>query len=81
MKLRQINLSAEETPESILVEMTTAEAVFAAKLIGRMNDFDMDEVMHDGHLLGGEIYGCLTGAFFNKFWHSGVDEALEELTP
>ena len=71
MRLRAINLDDKEDLSTISVEMTIKEACWIAKMSGSINNVNSQ--------LHSEIYSCLVGAFFNKFYEDGVDEAQNEL--
>jgi len=64
MELKNITL-AEGMPKSITVEMSIEEAVWIAIIAGKQR----------GESPHSEIYGCLTGELFNRFWDDGVDDA------
>ena len=70
MKLNSIELDSEEAVETITVTMTVKEAAWIAKVAGSCRDIDCDN----------DIYSCLTGAFFNRFYEDGVS-AVEVRTP
>ena len=71
MKLRTINLDENEDLTTISVDMTIEEACWMAKVSGA--------IANDHSKLHHEIYSCLVGGFFNKFYEDGVNEALHEL--
>lgn len=76
MRVRTIDFDGEEDPTEVTVTMTVAEAIFVAKLVGTMVDSDAANVAPHGVDSLHSIFSCLTGAFFNRFWDDGVDEAM-----
>lgn len=81
MKIRQIALDEEENPESVTVQMSLPEAAFIAKIIGVTNGADRDKMVRNGAKLGSEVYDALTGSLFNRFYHGGVEDVLDTMTP
>ncbi len=65
MKIKNIALDADESPEYITVEMSVAEAKIIASLVGRMS-YSPNETT--------EIYNALVINFFNRFYDEGVDD-------
>lgn len=72
MKIRNIALDADEVPETISVDMSVREAALIVRLIGSHSDTQLADTQAGGPATAGEIYGALTGAFFNRFWEDGV---------
>lgn len=70
MKIKQINLDAEQLPETILVEMTRAEAVEIATWCGGLSASSSPN-----HAATSAMYDALIGGMFNRFWDDGVSEA------
>lgn len=54
------------TPATVSVTMTIKEALWIAKLAGKTRSGD-----EESH----EIYNCLIGDVFNRYFEDGVDEA------
>jgi hypothetical protein len=68
MKLKQIIFDEEESAKEIVVSMSVKEAVWIALVAGNQR----------GESPHSEIHNCLCGAFFNKLWDDGVDDANRE---
>ncbi|MGW2384380.1 hypothetical protein [Streptomyces sp. NPDC001658] len=77
MKVKRIDLSDEEFPECVTVELTHDEATFLAVLLGKLNGTREEEIMKGGSELGSRIYWGLAGGVFNRFYEDGVDGALQ----
>lgn len=84
MKMRSINLGefpdfAEPGayPTSCVVEMSVEEALYLSRLLGRLNDFDKEAILRGGTEL--DIWGCLNGDLFNRFWDEGDRGAARDL--
>ena len=71
MRLRTINLDSDESLTTISVDMTIEEACWIAKVTGSVNNANSK--------LHSDIYSCLSGAVFNRFYEDGVNEALYKL--
>lgn len=63
---------------SAAAELTLAELVFLAKLVGRMNDIQMCAVSEKAGSSGHEIYSAVTD-LLNRFFDDGADEAERSL--
>jgi len=70
MILRSIEFNEEEEPKTITVNMSVEEAAWIASLTGSINNRNSQ--------LHSDIYDCLVGAFFNKFFDDGIAEAAKE---
>lgn len=83
MRITHIVLDGPEdgdtAPTQVTVRMTLAEAVYVTKVLGAMNGIQAEQVMPGGAHASNEIYSCLTGELFNRFWEDGVDDALRGL--
>ena len=66
MKLRKIILDKNEQVVKLNVDLTMQQAYWLAKMTGKINS--RNSKVHS------EIYDCLNGAFFNKFYEDGVDD-------
>ena len=66
MKIRNIALDDDETPETITVDMTLAEAVWIATAAG---------VQVPSSKPTDDIYEALAGGVFNRFFEEGVEGA------
>lgn len=80
MKVLQINLDDNEDPESLSVRMTTAEAAFIARLIGYHTETTAEAIMDGIAAAIHEIWTCLSGSFFNRFWGAGLDGVAPQKT-
>jgi hypothetical protein len=58
-------------PSHVSVEMTTAEAAVITQLVGRL-------VPSTGAT--SEVWDCLSGEFFNRFWEAGIDGVPNDLS-
>ena len=68
MKIRQITLG-KDAPESIVVEMTVAEAILITKYVGQLTPCTQTST---------GIWDELTSSLFNRFWDDCVDDAARE---
>ncbi len=59
------NIQLENGPSRITVEMSLEEAIWIAKVAGKQRGVSPHN----------EIYACLVGEMFNRFWDSGLEEA------
>ena len=58
-------------PESLVVKMTLPEAILIAKYCGGLSP-----ATSPNHEASGEIYDCLVGELFNRFWDAGLEGAV-----
>lgn len=80
MKIKTIKMGKKGEPSKVTVEMTLAEATYIAKFTGKQNGITANEILGGcGDEVNSEVYGALTGDFFNRFWDGGVDEAIRGL--
>lgn len=79
MRVRNVILDEDEMPERVQVEMTIDEVAFMARLVGSQSPRGVLDALGDDvrwwHACT-EIYGCLTGSVFNRFWDGGVDDVI-----
>lgn len=72
MKLKELTFSSGSDDnanlETVTVEMTVKEALWIARVAGQQR----------GHSPHHDIYSCLTGEVFNRFWDDGVDDAKRD---
>lgn len=76
MNIKAYKFKKNGNPKKITVEMSLDEAAFIAKFVGKMNYERADEVFQGAGSdkdLHGEIYNCLVGELFNRFYDSGVE--------
>lgn len=78
MKLISMDFNEAELPETITVTLTIQEAAFLAKFVGGARVIDMNKVFDGGDKPGVEVYECLVGAVFNRYWDDGVDDYIED---
>jgi len=76
MKIRSVDFDDEGEPEKVRVELTTAEAALVAKLVGRLNHTEGEEVMRGGGEAVVSLYEGLVGCYFNVYYDGGVDDYL-----
>lgn len=75
MKLQQIELNEEELPSSAMFRVSADEALYLAVLLGGMSGSQAEELLNGGSHLAAELYKCLAGNLFNRFYEGGVEEA------
>lgn len=84
MNLLGISFAANEAddpyPERITVEMSKDEALLIAVMVGKLNGAKVDELIPgmSATETHSDIYDCLTGSVFNRYWEDGVKDALRE---
>lgn len=64
-------------PAMVTVEMSISEAAAIAKVFGGLSPKSFSEkvpALTNGE--HSEVYGCLVGEVFNRFWDDGVDGFL-----
>lgn len=76
MKLVTLHFDEAANPDRITVEMTRDEGLLVAKVLGTMTGTDQNAVMSGGDGIGTDIYACLVGDVFNRYWEDGVNDAL-----
>ena len=76
MKVKAIELDGEELPSAVTVVMTRDEALYLTLLVGKMSGVQAEEVMDGGGEASAEVYECLTGSLFNRFYEDGAADAL-----
>lgn len=77
MNVKKVKLNKKSRPKTVTLELRVDEAAAIAKKFGQMSykKFTEEFPTLDYGVLD-EIYGCLTGEFFNHYWDDGVDGAL-----
>lgn len=78
MKLRSIRFDADENPSIVLAELTIEEAAFIAKFTGGLTGEQTDAIMRGSQQAKSDIYGCLIGGVFNRFWDDGLRDYLND---
>lgn len=81
MKVRAIELGDDEMPDSVTVTMTVDEAALLYAFVGRVAPKAVTDATNDARW-GNALYDvaeCLTGSFFNRFWHDGASEVAPHL--
>lgn len=76
MKVKAVKL--DETgrkPEEVTVVMQANEALYMALVTGKQTLATSEEIISGGSELNFEIYDCLTGDLFNRFFAGGTGEA------
>lgn len=76
MKLKSIQFDDDSNPSLVLVEMTTAEAAYIARITGRHSPNSANEIMPGGAVLNSSIGDALVGDLFNRFYEDGYDEYI-----
>jgi hypothetical protein len=80
MRLKQITFDVDaegaSAPSLITVEMTATEAAYLAVVVGKSTHLDREEVMPGGGDAGSEVFDCLTGDVFNRYYDDGVQDYL-----
>jgi hypothetical protein len=61
-------------PDTVTVTMTIFEAAVIASLFGKLNSYANDKIALDY-----DIYGCLVGDVFNRYWDDGLNDAYPHL--
>lgn len=78
MKLLGLSFDDDANPDLITVAMTRDEAILIAQVLGHMKGTVQEAVFVGGDEVGSDIYGCLVGDVFNRYWEDGVTDALRE---
>lgn len=72
MKLKKIkfkqNNDGDRIPSKITVEMTVEEALWLAIVSGKQRGLSPHN----------DIYSCVNGDVFNRYWEDGANDALKE---
>jgi hypothetical protein len=76
MKLRRIELDDNELPSRATFDVTADEALYLAVLLGKMSGTQAEELLTGGGELSADLYECLTGSLFNRFYEDGVNDAV-----
>lgn len=74
MRLEEIDFQPGEEgaiPAHVTVRMTVQEAAWIGKLVGRLKAHQKPKNF--------DVFGCLIGDVFNRYWDDGVDGAMREL--
>jgi hypothetical protein len=84
VKLKQIHLDERPDfkepgayPTSCVVEMTIEEAAYLSQILGRINDHDKEAIVRGA--AGFDIWHCLNGDLFDRFWDEGDSGAMRDL--
>ena len=64
VKIKTIHLDDDESPVTVVAELTIEEAAWISEKTGQ-------ETGSDDATSG--LYNALTGSVFNRFWNDGVD--------
>lgn len=80
MEIKQINLEGDK-PVKVLAELTFDELVYLATVTGKFSADKAEEILPGaGAQSNREIYLCLTGELFNRFYDGGETEARRHIT-
>lgn len=71
MHISNIEMS-NGSPTGAKVDLSLDELVAIAKVFGRFSPHKAEESGLE-YSVTSEIYGCLVGELFNRFWDAGVD--------
>ena len=73
-----INLSGKAPTVTMggLNYLSVADAATVTKTLEKMSPHQMAEIQPDGANIGCEIYNCLAGELFNRYYDDGVDDYL-----
>lgn len=78
MKIKAIVFDDESAVKGLTFEISLPEAIYLAKLLGCQTGTTAEGIFHGGADLNSELYSCLTGEFFNRFYDDGVNDAARE---
>lgn len=70
MKVKSIEMDEEGLPEFVTVHMSRDEALVITRVLGGMNGIQ-HAAKGTNHEAASEVYDCLTGDLFNRFWDDG----------
>lgn len=79
MKIQSIRLDDEENPDMVVVEMSSDEAAFIARLCGSLSPQDVINALGDDPRwfnASAEVYHALAGSVFNRFYDDGIDAVV-----
>lgn len=68
-------------PCKVTIELTIHEAAYLAKLVGCLPTDKLEGVVAGCEEISHEIYQCLTGDLFNRYWDEGINGAIKEILP
>ena len=74
MKITNISLE-DGKPELITAQLTRDELIYIGLTIGKDAPNDANQRMPGGSAICSEIYACITGELFNRYWEDGIDGA------
>lgn len=81
MHVKKIKLNDKGHPKKVTVEMTVDEAGIVAVMLGKLSWQQVHDVAPGRESDSSEVYDCLTGEFFNKYWDDGVNGWLRGVKP
>lgn len=74
MKLLSIDFTTDNDgdayPRTVTVEMSISDALVIAEIYGQMNG-----IAHQATGATGDVYDCLVGSVFNRYWDDGTNDA------
>jgi len=77
MRITAITLD-KGMPATITSEISAAEAIFLATLLGQQTGIAANGVWPGHGELSTAVYDCLSGEVFNRYYEDGVDEARRD---
>jgi hypothetical protein len=78
MRVRAITMDDDSVPATVTVEMTVQEAAIVARLTGSLSPVAVTAGLGDPTWVNAsaEVFNCLSGELFNRFWDGGVDDVI-----
>lgn len=76
MKLINITLNDDQLPAKAVAELTIDEMIWITRVTGRQNFQTAEELVPGFGAASSEVYHCLSGGLFNRFWECGLDGAI-----
>jgi hypothetical protein len=83
MKVQTIRLDEDENPDMVVVEMSSDEAAFIARLCGSLSPRDITTFLAEDprwFRANEDIYESLAGSVFNRFYDDGLDAVVPKWT-
>jgi hypothetical protein len=77
-RVKSIKLNSDGDPRKVCLVLTAEEALFLTRLSGAQFGATANEVLTNGGEINEEVYDCLTGNLWNRFYSGGADEAAQQ---
>lgn len=74
MKITKIALD-DGRPDEVTAVLTLDELIYIGLTIGKHAPTDANARMPEGNRVVTEIWNCLTGELFNRYWDDGINGA------